>query len=152
MEQNGNPNREPITRPDQLLSSLNDLYQELQTKEIIKQGVANNPRADENGACEALVIQAYYSVKEAVGNILLHNPEIKNGPLDSNNPADYLMNAKIWCLEQIRAQELKAEAKKPAETEQKTIWTKIKAWLWKLYEKTVKAIVAAVLEWWSKSK
>jgi len=42
----------------------------------------------------------------------------------------------------------RAECKKPAETEQKTICAKIKAWLWKLYEKTVKAFFDAVLEKW----
>jgi len=46
----------------------------------------------------------------------------------------------------------KKEDEKPVETEQNTIWTKIKAWIWKLYEKTVKAIVAAILEWRSNPK
>jgi hypothetical protein len=36
--------------------------------------------------------------------------------------------------------------KKPAEKEHNTIWTKIKAWFWKLYEKTVKAFFDSVLE------
>jgi glycerol-3-phosphate O-acyltransferase len=39
-------------------------------------------------------------------------------------------------------------AEKPAETEQNTICAKIKAWLWKLYEKTVKAFFDAVLGKW----
>jgi len=68
------------------------------------------------------------------------------GRLMEGNKTEALIET---ALERVKA-DLANE--KPEETEQNTIWTKIKAWLWKLYEKTVKAIVAAVLEWWSKPK
>jgi hypothetical protein len=46
------------------------------------------------------------------------------------------------------------EAEKPAETEQGATPAKREkeSWLWKLYEVTLKVLVDAVLEWWSKPK
>jgi len=147
MEQNGNPNHEPATRPDQLLICLDDLYRELENQTLIDKLIKENPNADREEICRSVIKITSYSTKEAVGNILAHNPQIASGPPDSDNPAVYLMNARIWCIEQIRKQKA---AKKPAETEPNTIAEKPEreSWLWKLYEVTLKVIVDAVLRWW----
>jgi hypothetical protein len=58
-------------------------------------------------------------------------------------------------LKQVRLQEQLAPAKEPAETEQEIapgIFGWMKGWLWKLYEKTLKVVVEAILErLWPKS-
>jgi hypothetical protein len=48
----------------------------------------------------------------------------------------------------------RVQAEKPAETERDAALAKREkeSWLWKLYEVTLKVIVDAVLEWWSKPK
>jgi hypothetical protein len=78
-------------------------------------------------------------------------PGLPKLPSYISNPIVGLQGLLEWCID-TSGDRADLPNVKTAETEQNTICAKIKAWLWKLYEKTVKAIVAAILEWWSKPK
>ena len=62
--------------------------------------------------------------------------------LDKNG-FSYQLREAIDVLESLKLQ---------IERQQPTKHSRIGAWFWKLYEKTLKAIFAAFLEWWSKPK
>jgi len=140
----------PTTSPAGLLKYLNfvlDDIERLEGSQRLEGSRRFNPCVDKYIRTE--LATAYHETKKAVEKIRAQNPTIKETPADSNDPREYLRNVHTWCVGQLFWENGERIGETPAETERDTTPAKggrIRAWLWKLYEKTLKVIVDAVLE------
>ena len=76
-----------------LLNYLNCVFDDLRQAEAAQK---NNPHVNKYIRTELSV--AYHETHKAVENILANQPEIKQGPADSDDPKKYLENAYTWCI------------------------------------------------------